>query len=149
MYTTARALLECLGQHGTFKSRALWSIRDGKGLRICQPKVKLPQDCLHFIHCIENHLLLPYEWHISVLTTHWFQCSNLSQAGTSSPVHYHQKNAPPLHVLNLGSWRECSPDQMQRYGSAETEAALLSGTEWADVQNICRFRSWIFNLTQV
>jgi len=25
--------LEHLGRHGTFKSRALWSVRDGKGLK--------------------------------------------------------------------------------------------------------------------
>jgi hypothetical protein len=30
---TKTSALECLGRHGTFKSRALWSVRDGKGLK--------------------------------------------------------------------------------------------------------------------
>jgi hypothetical protein len=32
LHTKTRSALERLGHHGTFKSRALWSVRDGKGL---------------------------------------------------------------------------------------------------------------------
>jgi hypothetical protein len=37
IYILKRALLERLGRHGTFKSRALWSVRDGKGLNVMNP----------------------------------------------------------------------------------------------------------------
>jgi hypothetical protein len=30
----SKSALECLGRQGTFKSRALWSVRDGKGLNV-------------------------------------------------------------------------------------------------------------------
>jgi len=31
-----KSALERLGRHGTFKSRAIWSVRDGKGLESSQ-----------------------------------------------------------------------------------------------------------------
>jgi hypothetical protein len=34
----SKSALEHLGQHGTFKSRSLWSIRDGKGLKLYNNK---------------------------------------------------------------------------------------------------------------
>jgi hypothetical protein len=120
-----------------------------ENLKTCPLKVKLQKYYLRFVHCTESHLLLFYGRHISVLTTHWYQCSNLIQVGISSPVQYHQKNALPLHLIGPASWRECSPDQRQHYGSAETEAASQSHIERADVQNTCTFKLWICSLSQV
>jgi hypothetical protein len=72
MYRTAIAL-ERLGQHGTFKSRALWSVRDGKGLINCESSAFVG---VLYVETIQYFVVFRLQFEISL---HIQACLSVSQ----------------------------------------------------------------------
>jgi hypothetical protein len=95
IYTLKKSALKRLGRHGTFKSRVLWSIRDGKGLNSIKSVSKgdftlFLQNLSTFspfwtVSCIlvKMHLNPNQQWH--------YETSNL--------CHHHGRHLQHIHYI--------------------------------------------------